>query len=525
MSTSRFLSVSLLLLGTVSAEEKLSNFAPAPYRAGPWVLSTRGEIWPKPQIQQSSSSFFSINPDTFQFKLGPELIECEIVQTALPRFFERVFPKFSTNSRTPKQELTNAIDQEYLGGLDHVRVELVGTRANCETHPYFGMIESYNITIGGGDKNVITSESVWGLLKGLESFSQLVYSSSFPSQINETTIQDYPRFPHRGFMVDSSRHFLQMKMLKQTLDILEMNKINVFHWHLVDDQSFPYQSMKFPNLSLLGAYQPYTHTYSPTDVEEIIEFARLRGIRVIPEFDTPGHTQSWELGQPGVLTQCYTDDGHPDGSKGPMDPSNESLFDFLTDLFQELSAVFPDNYVHLGGDEVDTSCWESNPHITEFMAHLNITGEYRKLESYHVERVLGIVDHLAKKSTPIVWEEVFDNGDNISKDTLVHATKAGFRVLLSSPFYLNRIAYGTDWVDMYKACIWGEWVDSVNLVTRAWPRGCAFAERFWSDSSVKDEAKAAPRLQEQECRMLQRGYRVNPIVGPNFCPVDWDSIL
>ena len=101
-------------------------------------------------------------------------------------------------------------------------------------------------------------------------------------------------------MLDSSRHFLSMKVLLDHLDLLEINKFNVFHWHLSDDESFPYQSTTYPNMSLYGAYDPITHVYTPDNVKQIIEEARLRGIRVIPEFDTPGHTKSWELGQPGI---------------------------------------------------------------------------------------------------------------------------------------------------------------------------------------------------------------------------------
>ena len=155
-----------------------------------------------------------------------------------------------------------------------------------------------------------------------------------------------------------------------------MNKFNVFHWHLSDDESFPYQSTTYPNMSLYGAYDPVTHVYTPDNVKQIIEEARLRGIRVIPEFDTPGHTKSWELGQPGnsfwknnyvqrgqesffifsgLLTPCEDDNGIQTGIYGPMDPTLKSTFEFLENFFEEIVNVFPDKNLHIGGDEVELS--------------------------------------------------------------------------------------------------------------------------------------------------------------------------
>ena len=127
---------------------------------------------------------------------------------------------------------------------------------------------------------------------------------------------------------------------------------------IADDESFPFQSKTFPKLSENGAYDSITHVYSPTNVQTIIDEARIRGIRVIPEFDTPGHTKSWELGQPGLLTPCEDENGIQTGIFGPMDPTLRSTFSFLADFFEEIVRTFPDKYLHIGGDEVDlTSCW------------------------------------------------------------------------------------------------------------------------------------------------------------------------
>lgn len=198
-----------------------------------------------------------------------------------------------------------------------------------------------------------------------------------------------------------------------------MNKFNVFHWHIVDDQSFPYQSKMYPTLSDNGAYHPYTHVYTQQDVTDIIEYARLRGIRVVSEFDTPGHTQSWGLGMNGLLTECYGKDGKPDGTFGPIDPTKEDNYAFLRNFFREVTSVFPDKYLHLGGDEVDFNCWKSNPNITRFMNSKNWT-DYSQLQGFYMKHLIDIIQDFQQNNSYVVWQEVVDSATQIYKDAIVH---------------------------------------------------------------------------------------------------------
>ncbi|KAJ3605279.1 hypothetical protein NHX12_027329 [Muraenolepis orangiensis] len=375
---------------------------------------------------------------------------------------------------------------------------------------------------------ILKAPQVWGALRGLETFSQLVYEDEYGTKsINASKILDFPRFQHRGILLDTSRHFLPIKVILANLEAMAMNKFNVFHWHIVDDPSFPYLSRTFPQLSQMGAYHPYTHVYTPADVKMIIEFARLRGIRVVPEFDTPGHTQSWGKGQKDLLTPCYSGSS-PSGTFGPVNPILNTTYDFMELFFQEISTVFPDAYIHLGGDEVDFSCWKSNPDIQMWMNVHSFGKDYSKLEAYYIQKWL-------KPDTVVnVW---MGNQGEMS-----NVTAAGFNTILSSPWYLDYISYGQDWQRYYKvepldfkgsdaqkklviggeACLWGEFVDGTNLTPRLWPRASAVGERLWSDRNVTDVNDAYSRLSKHRCRMVERGIPAEPLFT-SFCRHEYNG--
>uniref|UniRef100_A0A8C1P8Z6 Beta-hexosaminidase n=2 Tax=Cyprinus carpio TaxID=7962 RepID=A0A8C1P8Z6_CYPCA len=474
-------------------------------------------LWPLPQKFQSSAVAFKLSPGSFQIvhakqsSAGPS---CSILVNAFRRYFEYMFGDLKKHEKSRKKV--------YDSDLAELQVWITSADPECDGYPSLQADES------------------------CELFSlpllQLVYRDDYgANNINKTDISDFPRFAHRGILLDSSRHFLPLKVILANLEAMAMNKFNVFHWHIVDDPSFPYMSRTFPDLSQKGAYHPFTHVYTPSDVKMVIEFARMRGIRVIPEFDTPGHTQSWGNGQLNLLTPCYSGSS-PSGTFGPVNPILNSSYDFMTQFFKEISTVFPDAYIHLGGDEVDFSCWKSNPDIKKFMVQQGFGTDYSKLESFYIQRLLDIV--AATKKGYMVWQEVFDNGVKLKDDTVVevwignkmeeelqNVTGAGFTTILSAPWYLDYISYGQDWQRYYKveplnfpgtdaqkklviggeACLWGEYVDATNLTPRLWPRASAVAERLWSDKSVTDVGNAYKRLVQHRCRMVKRGIPAEPL--------------
>ena len=166
-------------------------------------------------------------------------------------------------------------------------------------------------------------------------------------------------------MLDTARHYLPLKIIKAHIAGMSMNKLNVFQWHIVDRESFPYMGKKFPELAEKGAFS-MNHIYTIEDIKEIIEYARVRGIRVVPEFDSPGHADAWAKGRPeDFLAECH---GYANEmTKRSMDPSNEETYKHFDELWGELREVFHDEYIHLGGDEVDSTCYKQNEKIAKFM--------------------------------------------------------------------------------------------------------------------------------------------------------------
>ncbi|XP_057210990.1 beta-hexosaminidase subunit beta isoform X3 [Triplophysa rosa] len=430
-----------------------------------WLFSDSGKklnvleeisLWPLPQKFQSSAVSFQLNANSFQIvhakesSAGPS---CSLLQDAFRRYFEYIFGEEVRKQDKSRKKAFNS-------DLVELQVWISSADPECEGYPNLQSDESYELSVDQPSA-VLKAPNVWGALRGLETFSQLIYEDDYgANNINKTVISDFPRFAHRGVLLDTSRHYLPLKVILSNLEAMAINKFNVFHWHIVDDSSFPFLSRTFPELSQKGAYHPFTHVYTPSDVKKVIEFARMRGIRVIPEFDTPGHTQSWGNGQKDLLTPCYSG-STPSGTFGPVNPILNSTYEFMAQFFKEISTVFPDAYVHLGGDEVDFSCWKSNPDIQRFMEQQSFGTDYSKLESFYIQRLLDIVT--TTKKGYMVWQEVFDNGVKLKEDTVVevwignkmeeelqNVTRAGFTTILSAPWYLDWISYGQDWQRYYK---------------------------------------------------------------------------
>ncbi|XP_004447148.2 beta-hexosaminidase subunit beta [Dasypus novemcinctus] len=518
----------LLLLLLLAARAASASAAPA--------------LWPLPLSVEMLPRQLSLASGGFSITHGPESTagpSCSLLEEAFRRYYDYIFGPYK-RQHDPAEFLPATELKQLL-----VTVTL---DSECNAFPSISSDESYDLVVIAPVATLKASK-VWGVLRGLETFSQLIYQDSFGTfTINEGNITDSPRFPHRGILIDSSRHFLPVKSILKTLDAMAFNKFNVLHWHIVDDQSFPFQSTTFPKLSDKGSYS-LLHVYTPNDVHTVIEYARLRGIRVLPEFDTPGHTLSWGKGQKDLLTPCFFGQ-KTYGTFGPINPILNTTYDFLSKFFREINKVFPDHFIHLGGDEVDFNCWKSNPEILDFMRKKGFGKDFKRLQSFYVQKLLKIISTTNKSA--IVWQEVFDDGLKLFPGTIVEiwkggeyykeqslVTKAGFPVILAAPWYLDWISYGQDWRKYYEveplnfegteeqkkliiggeACLWGEYVDATNLTPRLWPRASAVGERLWSHQKVRDINEAYVRLTKHRCRMVRRGIAAEPLFT-GYCDMD-----
>jgi hexosaminidase len=409
-----------------------------------------------------------------------------------------------------------------------------------------GEDETYVLEVAA-DSAKLTAATPLGTIHGLQTFLQLVEVSPEGFSAPAVIIQDKPRFPWRGLLIDASRHFIPLDILKRNLDGMEAVKMNVFHWHLSENQGFRVESKKFPKLHGMGSDGLY---YTQDEIRELIAYARDRGIRVVPEFDMPGHSTAWFV-------------GHPELASGPgpyeierkwgvfdpaMDPTNEKTYKFLDQFIAEMANLFPDHFLHIGGDEVNGKQWDANTKIQEFKKSHGLKNN-EALQAYFSQRVQKIVTKHGK--AVVGWDEVFIPG--VPKDiviqswrgqaSLAQAAAQGYRGILSNGYYLDlgwsaARHYAVDPMGGAAAnltpeqqqlilggesCMWSEYVSAENIDSRIWPRNAAIAERLWSPQNVTDPVSMYARMNAIGARLEWLGlthaksYRsmLQRIAGPS----------
>ena len=366
--------------------------------------------------------------------------------------------------------------------------------------------ESYRIDITSRHA-VLNAPTVVGVIRGLETLLQLLDSDRDGYFLPGVQIQDQPRFPWRGLLIDVGRHFEPVEVLKRNLDAMAAVKLNVFHWHLTEDQGFRVESKKFPKLHQLGSDGNY---YTQEQIREIIAYARDRGIRVVPEFDLPGHSTSWLVGHPelGSAPGPYSIERRPGIFEPALDPTREDVYKFLEVFLGEMAALFPDEYMHIGGDENEGKQWDRNTTIQSYMKEKGIKDNHG-LQAYFNQRLLKILQKQGKKM--IGWDEVLQ--PTLPKDVVIHswrgtaalaeAARKGYDGILSNGYYIDLSfpasqhyiadplpADTTLTTEEAKhvlggeATMWGEWVTPETIDSRIWPRTAAIAERLWSPRNV-----------------------------------------
>jgi hexosaminidase len=392
--------------------------------------------------------------------------------------------------------------------------------------------ESYTLEITSSGAK-LSAPTTLGAMHGLQTFLQLVVSTPAGFAVPAVSIQDKPRFPWRGLMIDVGRHFIPLDILRRNLDGMAAVKMNVFHWHLSENQGFRVESKKFPKLHGMGSDGLY---YTQDEIRDLIAYAHDRGIRVIPEFDMPGHSTAWFVGYPDLASAPgpYTIERKWGVFDPAMDPTRETTYKFLDEFIGEMAKLFPDQFFHIGGDEVNGKQWDANPKIQEFM-HSHDLKDNAALQGYFTARVQKLVSKHGK--TMLGWDEILQPGfpkDVViqswrGQESLAQAAKLGYRGLLSSGYYIDLMQpaaehYAVDPASGAAAnlspeesarilggedTMWSEYVSPENVDSRIWPRTAPIAERFWSPQSVTDVNSMYQRMDEISRRLDWLGLTHN----------------
>jgi hexosaminidase len=427
-------------------------------------------------------------------------------------------------------------------GISHTvtKDSLLGTlvidvRGAGETVQSVDEDESYTLDVTTF-RAVLRAPTVVGALRGLETFQQLVTAGASGFTIPLVHIADRPRFAWRGLLIDVSRHFEPIDVIERNLDAMAAVKLNVLHWHLSDDQGFRVESKRYPKLQELGSNGEY---YTQAQVRDVVAYARDRGIRVVPEFDMPGHSISWFVGYPSLASSRgpYTLPTDFNFTAGAFDPTKETTYRFITRFVGEMAQLFPDHYWHIGGDEVDARAWESSTSISRFMRRHKLR-DFGALQAYFNRRLLRILT--AQHKRVVGWDEILhpDLPHDIviqswrGQASLFSAAQQGYSGILSAGYYLDAmsgagqhyavdpIPTGTDLDSAHaahvlggEACMWGELVTPETIDSRIWPRTAAIAERLWSPSTVVNVNDMYRRLARVSVELADLG--VHHLSGPD----------
>jgi hexosaminidase len=411
--------------------------------------------------------------------------------------------------------------------------------------------ESYSLEIAS-NKITLNATSDLGALHGLETLLQLLQNNNTTFYFPTSKISDFPRFTWRGLMIDGARHFMPIDVIKRNIDGLAAVKMNVFHWHLVDDQGWRIEMKKHPKLIQMASDGNY---YTQEEIKNVVKYAADRGILVVPEIDVPGHGSailtaypeigskvvhlnvgSAEKGQQLNQVQTYTLERNAGIFTPTLDPSNPKTYELLSSIFDEVCPLFPGKFFHIGGDENEGKDWDANPKIQEFKKKHNLATNH-DLQTYFT---MQLVPMLKKhKKVLMGWEEIMTK--DMSKDAVIHswrgvnegtaagqslvtAAKGGYKTVLSNGYYID-LMYSVE--DHYtvdpmpkgvvlteeekarilggEATMWTELATPATIDSRIWPRTAAIAERLWSNENITDIVSLRKRLNVISFRLEELG--------------------
>jgi hexosaminidase len=525
------------------------------------VPASAVSLWPHPTGSVSTGSEQLFVVPSFAFRLTGATADSSVMIKAADRYVQLINAAASEVPQDSAPLLAScSVD------VSSVLVDAGEERKTLQQ----GMDEAYSLQVSGGQDAVcsIEARTVWGALRALETFTQLltregpsVVLSGAPVQIS-----DAPAYSHRGLMIDTSRHYLDVRTIEHVVDTVSMSKMSVLHWHAVDAESFPLLTPSSPHLGE-GAYSA-SAVYSMQDVAHLVAYAADRGVRLIVEVNSPGHAASWTHGYPDVMAKCFKKYSY-NYNDFAVNPTLDKTYDVVGGAIADVLAQTQDAFMHLGGDEVVYGCWDEDADIAAYKEEHGIDSN-DQLYGMYISRAGGMAGALG--ATPVHWQEAFiafDRSEGAAKDAFQFQPGTAFQVwqgdgtlvsditaanfsCIASPNAYWYLDYATStWDVMYyydpaasltdtqrmklmggEAVMFAEMVDGDNFDSQTQPRATAVAERLWSDrSALPDDASANPRydtdkdetkarLMDMRCRMRGRGVRAAPI-APDYCATNF----
>ena len=507
------------------------------FLANAQIKTTSLDLMPWPQkIEMKSGTFtldknFKVNikgqPDTRIFEAATHFLRRLDGRTGL--FLEQGFV-------TKENEFPTASLQ--------INCAKAGKTGLYEDESYQLEIQSTGITIN--------ATSDLGAIHALETVLQLLQNNESSFYFPMVSITDFPRFTWRGLMIDAARHFQPVDVIKRNLDAMAAVKMNVFHWHLVDDQGWRIEMKKHPRFTELASDGDY---YTQEEIKDIVKYADQRGIMVIPEIDVPGHATAILTAYPEIGSKVVNSNANSLENKTQtstiasyslernsgiftptLDPSNPRTYELLSEIFDEVCPLFSGRYFHIGGDENEGKDWDANPKIQAFMKKNKLANNH-ELQTYFTMQLIPMLKKHQKEL--MGWEEIMTN--NMSKEAVIHswrgpnegllsgqslviAAKNGYKTVLSNGYYIDLmqsvadhylndpIAKSTVLTSEERARIlggeavmWSELVTPLTIDSRIWPRTAAIAERLWSDAAITDLSSLRKRLKTVSFRLEELG--------------------
>ncbi|KAF4393890.1 beta-hexosaminidase 2 [Cannabis sativa] len=417
----------------------------SPYKPKPTSI----DVWPKPRTVSWSQPQAHLLSPTFSIATPSH----HYLRAAANRYRAQILTEHHQQLVPPSVVLINVSATP----LQALNIDVADLTAPL----HHGVDESYNLSIpASGSVARLTARTAWGAMRGLESFSQLVWGSPSVVAVG-ISLSDSPLFGHRGLMLDTSRNYFPVKDILRTISAMSANKLNVFHWHITDSHSFPLMVPSEPDLADKGSYGSDMQ-YSPDDVTRIVEFGLQHGVRVMPEIDAPAHTGSWAQAYPDIVT-CANMFWWPAGAPwedrlaaepgtGQLNPLNPKTYKVVKNIINDIIKLFPEPYYHGGADEIIPNCWKLDPTIQSMLSN---GGTLSQVLEIFVNSTLPYITSLNR--TVVYWEDIlldetikvdpkflppeniilqtWRNGHNNTKQIV----SAGYRTIVSSSefYYLD----------------------------------------------------------------------------------------